>query len=241
MTFGGHLHEGRESDRHNLRGLPAAAEEQIIERDILLSSNTGCRLHIQHLSSAGSVELVRKAKASGMNLTCEVTPHHLAFDDRALETLDTNLKMYPPVRGPEDRAALVAALRDGTIDAVATDHAPHSPEEKDVPFPEAPRGVVGLETAAPVAYEALEGDLEAFFDRMSSAPAGIAGLAGHGRPVTPGESANLVLWSPNQSWVATGFESKSSNSPFLGKMLRGRVVATVHEGDLVYREGTVNA
>jgi len=240
MTGDGHMHDGEVSARHGLGGLPAQAEEVIVERDIELSNRTRCRLHLQHLSSAGSIELVRKAKAAGSNVTAEVTPHHLGLDDTDLHNLNPNLKMYPPLRTPRDRAALIEALRDGVIDAVATDHAPHTQGEKDVPFQDAPRGVIGLETAAPVAFEALSNDVDAFFERMSVAPARIGGFERHGRAVQPGEPANLVVWSPDTRWVPTTFQSKSSNSPFLGKELTGRVMATIHEGALVYEGEGIN-
>ena len=240
MTSDGHMHDGEVSARHGLGGLPAQAEEVIVERDIELSNRTGCRLHLQHLSSAGSIELVRKAKSAGSNVTAEVTPHHLALDDTDLHVLDPNLKMYPPLRTPRDRAALVKALSDGVIDAVATDHAPHTRNEKDVPFEEAPRGLIGLETAAPVTFEALSKDIDALFERMSVAPARIGGFERHGRAVQPGEPANLVVWSPDTRWVPTTFRSKSTNSPFLGKELTGRVMATIHEGALVYEGEGIN-
>ncbi|HEU5113072.1 MAG TPA: amidohydrolase family protein, partial [Acidimicrobiia bacterium] len=152
--------------------------------------------------------------------------------------LDSNLKMYPPLRGPEDRAALRAALREGVIDAVATDHAPHAPAEKAVPFEEAPRGVIGLETAAAVAATHVLGDDQrAFFDRMSVAPARIAGLARQGRDVEPGSPANLVLFDPRRRWVPGSFVSKSQNSPFAGVELTGRVLATIYEGRISYEGG----
>ncbi|MEX1287937.1 MAG: dihydroorotase, partial [Acidimicrobiia bacterium] len=147
LARGGHMHEGSVSARLGMRGLPAVAEEVVVARDLRLVELTGCRYHVQHVSTAGTVRLVAAAKAAGLPVTAEVAPHHLAFDHGLVEAMDGVAKMYPPLRTPDDRAALAEALVDGTIDAVATDHAPHSANEKDVPFEEAPRGVIGLETA----------------------------------------------------------------------------------------------
>ncbi len=234
LSRGGHLNEGTAAASHGIGGIPAVAEEVVVARDLALAADTGARLHIQHVSTSGSVDLIRHAKESGLAVTCEVTPHHLGLDDSALEGLDPNFKMYPPLRAPFDREALAGALEDGTVDAVATDHAPHSRPEKDVPFEEAPRGVIGLETAASVSWAALKGDVDLFFDRLSAAPARIMGLEGHGQPVEPGSPANLVLFDPGRSWQPRSFRSKSSNSPFLGTTLTGRVLATIHNGSLVY-------
>ena len=157
------------------------------------------------------------------------------MDELSLQALDPNLKMYPPLRGVEDRAALAQALRDGTIDAVATDHAPHTAAEKDVPFEEAPRGVIGLETAAAVVTtHALGDDPGVFFQRMSIAPARIAGLARHGHPIQPGSPANLVLFHPARRWAPRTFASRSSNSPFVGAELTGRVMMTIREGRITH-------
>jgi dihydroorotase len=234
----GHLHEGVVSTRLGITGLPALAEELVVARDLVLAATTGVRLHIQHVSTAGSVELLRRAREEGIDVTSEVTPHHLALDDRSAEGLDSNFKMYPPLRDSADREALVMALHDGIIDAVATDHAPHTLAEKGVPFEEAPRGVIGLETAAAVvATHALGDDQQRFFDRMSIAPARIAGLARHGRHVETGSPANLVLFDPVRRWVPRSFASRSSNSPFSGTEMTGRVLATIHEGKLTYEGG----
>lgn len=235
----GHLHEGEVASRLGIAGLPALAEELVVARDLLLAATTGTRLHIQHVSTSGSLDLIRQARAEGVEVTSEVTPHHLALEESAVEGLDTNFKMYPPLRGRDDRVALVEALRDGTIDVVATDHAPHTTAEKEVPFEEAPRGVIGLETAAAVvATNALGGDPRLFFERMSIAPAGIAGLSRHGRLVEKGSPANLVLFDPNLRWVPGGFASKSSNSPFAGIELTGRVLMTIREGKITYEGGS---
>jgi dihydroorotase len=208
----------------------------VIERDLDLIRETGANYHCQHVSSKMAVELIRDAKAEGLPITAEVTPHHLSFDVSAVESLNTNFKMYPPLRTPEDREALVSALSNGTIDVVATDHAPHGETEKAVPFPDAPRGVIGLETAASAAWEAL-GNETRLFQAMSIAPAHIMGLASHGQPVAPGTRANLVVFDPNARWVADGFASKSANSPYLGAEMKGRVMATIHDGEVVLRVG----
>ncbi len=230
LTEGGHLNEGAMSALHGVNGLPTVAETAIVARDLALAADTRASIHIQHVSTSGSVELVRDAKKRGVRVTAEVTPHHLALDEAALSSLDPVLKMYPPLRSGADRQAVGEALRDGVIDAVATDHAPHTEAEKAVPFEEAPRGVIGLETAAPIASDALAGDQVAFFDRLSIAPAGIAGLARHGNVVEPGSPANLMLFDATQSWRVNGFESRSGNSPFRGVEMKGKVLATIHEG-----------
>jgi dihydroorotase len=177
--------------------------------------------------------LIREAKENRINVTAEVTPHHLYFTEASLDSLDTNLKMYPPLRAESDRSALIEALREGTIDAVATDHAPHSESEKNVPFVEAPRGVVGLETAAAATWMTLE-DPKRFFEVMSVTPAAIAGMDDQGQWPAVGRPANLVVFDPVESWVPDVFSSRSANSPFIGENLRGRVLATVHAGQLTY-------
>jgi dihydroorotase len=216
-------------------GPPAESESQVIERDIAVAEETSGRLHVQHVSTRLGVELIAQAKDRRIPVTAEVTPHHLTLTVDSLETPDTNLKMYPPLREEADRLALVDGLREGVIDAVATDHAPHSKEEKAVGFGDAPRGVIGLETALPLALDALEGDLLLLFERMSVAPARIAGLGAQGRSVEPGAPASLVLIDPGVQWTPTRFASKSSNSPFIGRKLRGKVVLTVHGGKIAYQ------
>jgi dihydroorotase len=237
MTANGHMHEGSMSAQHGVIGLPGLGEDLIVARDIAIARETGARLHIQHVSTASSVDLIRQGRSMGVDVTAEVTPHHLALDDDSLDSLDTNLKMYPPLRGAGDRASLIAALREGLIEVVATDHAPHTAAEKSVPFEQAPRGVIGLETAAALVSVALGADQGAFFDRMSIAPARIAGLARHGVAVEPGAPANLVLFDPTQSWVPEKYASRSANSPFTGQKLVGKVLATIHEGRITYQGG----
>jgi dihydroorotase len=234
----GHMHEGVMASSLGIAGLPGLAEDVIVARDIAIAADTRSRLHVQHVSTANSVEMIRRAREQGVAVTAEVTPHHLALDESALHGLDTNFKMYPPLRGADDRAALREALREGVIDAVATDHAPHSAAEKAVPFEEAPRGVIGLETAAAVvASHALGDDQAAFFDRMSIGPARIAGLDRQGARVEPGAPANVVLFDPERRWAPGPFVSKSQNSPFAGMELTGRVLATIYEGRISYEGG----
>ncbi|MDX1447969.1 MAG: dihydroorotase [Acidimicrobiia bacterium] len=234
LARGGHMHEGSVSSRLGIRGLPAAAEEVVVARDLRLVEVTGCRYHVQHVSTAGTVELVAEAKRRGLPVTAEVTPHHLVFDHSSVASMDPVYKMYPPLRTEEDVAAVRDGLADGIIDCVATDHAPHSAHEKDVPFDEAPRGVIGLETAAAVVNQALGFDFEAFFDRMADAPRRILGQ--ERLRIEPGAQADIVVFSPTDTWTAGGFHSRSENSPWSGTELTGRVRATVAGGEVVYEE-----
>ena len=236
LTRGGHMHEGEVSRRLGVGGLPAAAEADVVERDLDLVRKTGARYHCQHVSSKMTVAVIRLAKREGLPVTAEVTPHHLSFTDEALASLDTNFKMYPPLRAESDRRALVDAIRDGTIDVVATDHAPHRTEEKETSFDTAPRGVIGLETAAAVVWETLR-DPDALFRVLSIAPARIASLSDHGQLVRVGSTANLVVFAPHEVWTADSFRSKSANSPYLGAKMTGRVKATIHQGRVTYRSG----
>lgn len=236
FTAAGHMHEGEVSRRLGVGGLPAQAETEVVKRDLSLVRGTGARYHCQHVSSMMTVTAIRSAKEEGLPVTAEVTPHHLSFTDEDLASLDTNFKMYPPLRSESDRQALVEALRDGTIDVVATDHAPHQQDEKGLAFTEAPRGVIGLETAAAVVWDTLR-DRDAFFRVLSTAPARIAGLSNQGRPVEVGNAANLVVFAPDETWKAAAFRSKSANSPFLGREMRGRVRATIHQGKITHETG----
>lgn len=236
LSADGHMHEGPVSNRLEVGGMPADAEMSIVARDLDLVTETGVAYHCQHISGAGTVDLIRQAKVRGLPVTAEVTPHHLSFDDNAVNGRDTGFKMYPPLRSRKDRDSVRAALLDGTIDVVASDHAPHSPDEKSVAFDEAPRGVIGLETAAAV-VNGVVSDPVLLFRVLSTNPAHIGGFDRHGRAVMPGEPANLVVFDPQSEWVPGEFASKSSNSPYIGRTLRGRVAATIHEGDLSYRHG----
>ncbi|HET7236460.1 MAG TPA: dihydroorotase [Actinomycetota bacterium] len=242
LAEGGQMHEGLHSYSLGLAGQPREAEEVIVARDLAVARLTGGRLHLCHLSSAGSIELVRRAKAEGIRVTAEVTPHHLVFSEEDLLSYDTNFKVNPPLRAPEDREALRAALADGTIDVVATDHAPHAVEEKEAEFDQAPTGMIGLETAlaAVLTYLVEPGTmpLARAIEAMSTMPARIVGAGDHGGPIEPGRPANLVAFDPASEWtVEPPFASRSRNSAFLGRRLHGRVVHTVHAGELVVADG----
>ena len=242
LVEGGHMHEGMRSASLGLAGRPAEAEEIIVARDLALARATGCRLHLCHLSSARAVELVRRAKAEGVRVTAEVTPHHLTFTDEDLATYDANLKMNPPLRTAEDRAALLEGLVDGTIDVIATDHAPHAVEEKESEFDAAPPGTIGLETALPAVIAEVvapgHASLARAIEAMSTAPARILGAADHGGPLEPGRPANLVVFDPDAERVVEApFSSKARNSAFLGRRVRGSVVYTVLRGALVVAAG----
>ena len=229
------MHEGERSAALGLRGVPAEAEELMAARDISLSRLTGCRLHLLHISTEGTVELVRRAKADGVQVTAEATPHHFSLTDGALETYDPNAKVNPPLRSEVDRAAVVAGLADGTIDAIATDHAPHALEEKDQEFEFAPPGLVGLETALALGITNLvePGHLTwtQLIERMSTRPAELLCLEGQGR-LTEGGPANLVVFDPGAEWVVEPgrFNSMSRNTPFGGVTLKGRVLHTFFRG-----------
>jgi dihydroorotase len=243
LTQGWQMHEGHYSALLGLAGYPAEGEEVVVHRDLALARLTGGRLHLTHLSSGGSVDLVRTAKAAGVRVTADVTPHHLVLTDAALTGYDTNLKVNPPVRTPAHRDALRHGLATGVIDAVATDHAPHAPEDKEQEFDQAPPGTTGLETALAVLLsELVEPGLLSLPDlvrRLSSEPARILGLPDHGGPVVPGRPANLTVFDPAAGWVVGEARrySTSSNSAFAGRRLRGRVVHTLLRGGFTVREG----
>jgi dihydroorotase len=241
----GVMHEGTVSARLGLAGIPSVSESTLIARDTALARYEGGRIHIQHLSARESVETIAEAKARGVergNISCEVSPHHLLLtDDALLEALDTRRKMNPPLRSEADRQALIAGLRDGTIDCIATDHAPHAREEKEVPFEQAPMGTTGLETSFAAIYTdlVLPGTLPLALvvDRLSS------GAALMDLPVpriAVGEPANLCLFDLEAEWEVgeAGYESRSENSCFAGRRLKGRNLVTVAAGSVVYRERT---
>jgi dihydroorotase len=238
LSRGGHMHEGDVSAELGLGGYPSVAESVMVGRDLALARYEGTPLHILHLSARESVEALSRAQAEGVEATGEVTPHHLCLTDEAVRRLDPNVKMNPPLRGEDDRKALVEALRDGTIGAVATDHAPHARHEKEVPFEAAPFGVTGLETAFAVLYTRLVRPgllgLSTLLERMSAGPARVYGLD---RPrIAAGAPANLVLldleavWRPDEP----GFRSKSANSWLLGQTLAGKVKLTIAAGRTAY-------
>jgi dihydroorotase len=236
LTENAQMNEGELSGRLGLTGWPAVAEEAVIARDCLLAAHVGSRLHVCHVSTAGSVELIRQAKASGWNVTAEVTPHHLLLTDELATSYDPVYKVNPPLRTSADTDALRAGLADGTIDAVATDHAPHPLEDKDCEWAAAAFGMLGLETALSVVQETMvdPGLLTwaEVADRMSYAPARIGRVAEHGRPIEDGSPANLVLYDPSVRRVveASDSVSLSRNTPYAGVELPGRVVATFLRG-----------
>jgi dihydroorotase len=243
LTAGAQMHEGDRSARLGLAGWPAAAEEAIIARDVLLAGHVGARLHVCHVSTAGSVELLRWAKGRGVQVTAEVTPHHLLLTDAAAESYDPVFKVNPPLRTAEDVAALRAGLADGTIDAVATDHAPHAVEDKESEWAQARPGMLGLEQALSVVVETMVEsgllDWQGVADRMSVRPAAIGRLAQHGRPLAPGEPANLLLLDPAARATVdpAALASRSRNSPYAGRELPGRVVATFLGGTPTVLDG----
>jgi dihydroorotase len=234
LTEGAQMHEGVESARLGLPGWPAVAEEAIIARDVLLAEHVGARLHICHVSTAGSVEILRWAKARGIRVTAEVTPHHLLLTDSKAVGYDPVFKVNPPLRTAEDVAALRAALVEGVIDAVATDHAPHAVQDKECEWGYARPGMLGLETALSIVVETLLDELgwDGIAERMSRAPARIAGLADHGLDPVVGRPANLTLVDPEAHWVVepASLASRSRNTPYAGMKLPVRVVATFLHG-----------
>ena len=244
---GGAMNSGPTAVRLGLGGLPAAAEELMIARDILLNSRIGARYHVQHISTAGAVDLVRRAKREtpAANVTAEVTPHHLLLTDEACATYDSNTKMNPPLRRAEDVAACIAGVVDGTIDCLATDHAPHTQEEKELEFEKAPFGIVGLETALALYARALvePGHLTwlKLIEKMTAAPARIMGWGGPRDKGTlaPGSPADLTLIDPHAAWTIdpAKFRSKSRNTPFAGWKVTARVRATLVDGRVVYENG----
>ncbi len=236
LTEGAQMNEGVASGRLGLTGWPAVAEEAVIARDCLLAAHVGSALHICHVSTAGSVEIIRWAKSKGWRVTAEVTPHHLLLTDELVASYDPVYKVNPPLRTPADVAALREALADGTIDCVATDHAPHPVEDKETEWAVAAHGMTGLETALRVVQEAMvdTGLLgwAQVADRMSARPAAIGRLAGQGQPLAPGSPANLVLYDPavRAAVDPATHASRSRNSPFAGMVLPGQVVATFLRG-----------
>ncbi|MCW2607969.1 MAG: pyrC [Frankiales bacterium] len=234
LTVGAQMNEGVVSSRLGLTGWPAVAEEAIIARDCLLAGHVGSRLHVCHVSTAGSVELVRWAKDRGVDVTAEVTPHHLVLTDDLAETYDATYKVNPPLRTAADVEALRAGLADGTVDVVATDHAPHALEDKEAEWGAAAMGMTGLETALAVVVGAMGDRLDwrGIADRMSEKPAAIGRLEGHGRPLAVGEPANVTVVDPGARWTVdpAAMASRSRNTPFAGRELPVRVVATFLRG-----------
>jgi dihydroorotase len=245
LTVGAQLHEGEVSARLGLAGWPAIAEEAIVARDALLAGHVRSRVHICHVSTAGSVFIVRLAKSEGLPITAEVTPHHLLLTDELAATFDPVYKVNPPLRTARDVEALREGLADATIDCVATDHAPHAVEDKETEWGAACPGVLGLQTALSVVIETMVRpgrlDWRGVAERMSAAPARIGSLPDQGRPIAVGEPANLVLVDPDARWTVApaALASRSRNTPFAGRRVPGRVIATFLRGRATVRDGAL--
>ncbi len=240
LAAGGHMHEGEWSSRLGIPGQPAEAESAMVARDLALVRLTGAPMHFLHLSTAQSIELIRAAKAGGLPVTAEAAPHHFTLTHEAVATFDPVFKVNPPLRAAHDVASVRAALADGTLDAIATDHAPHTADVKELPFDQAPPGMLGLETALALAIGELDLPIEAVVALLSWQPARIAGLeADHGGPVAAGATANLCVIDPTVVWEVdpATMASRSRNTPYLGRRLTGRVRHTVHRGTAVVVDG----
>jgi dihydroorotase len=239
LSAEGVMNEGTVSARLGLRGIPNEAEDIMVIRDILLARRSGGHVHLSHISTAGSVELIRWGKDRGIRVTAEACPHHLSLTDNEVEGYETNAKMSPPLRSAVDVAAVQEAVRDGTIDVIATDHAPHHYDEKEREFADAPNGIVGLETALGVALTSLVDagviDITTLVERMSCAPARVLGL--REGTLAPGAAADVTVFDPERWWVVepSHFVSKGRNTPYAGKELRGRAVYTIVGGEVVFR------
>ena len=238
LSAGGVMHEGRWSLILGLRGMPAAAEDVDVVRDCVLAKLTKARVHIAHVSTRGALDAVRRAKQDGLDVTCEVTPHHWTLTDEAVSEYDTNTKMSPPLRSREHIDAVLEAMKDGTIDAIATDHAPHHSDEKALEFDQAPFGIVGLETAVGLAFDLVQAgviDLERMVQMCSTNPARIFALTDRGSLKTNAH-ADITLLDPNLEWVfdVSRSKSKSRNTPFNGRRMVGAAVATIVGGRIVY-------
>jgi dihydroorotase len=237
------MNEGHRSAMLGLKGRPTVAEDIAVARDILLAEYADARLHVAHISSARSVELVREAKKRGVKVTAEVTPQHLTMTDECVELFDSSTKINPPLRDKTDCEALLAGLKDGTIDAIVTDHSPHAQEEKDKEYANAPSGFPGLETSVGIMLTDLyhEGklDLPLMISKMSYEPAKVFGL--EAGTLTVGKAADVTVIDPEQEWTvaAEKFYTKGSHSPFVGRKLKGKAVLTIVDGRIVMRDGQV--
>jgi dihydroorotase len=242
LSKGGQINEGRVSSELGLRGIPAVAEEAMVARDLLLTELTGCRLHIAHVSTASSISMIRAAKSRGVPVSAEVTPHHLLLSEDDMKPFDTVFKVNPPLRTPDDVSALREALKDGTIDAIATDHAPHAIEDKEREFDYAPFGVIGLESAFPVLFSGLVKHgvlpLDKLVALLTIGPARVLGLKPplYGGGLTEGARADLVLIDPDEEYSldAFSFASKGRNCPFHSWRVSGRVTCTLKNGKIVH-------
>jgi len=243
LAASGAMHEGAWSSRLGIPGRPAAAEDVIVARDLILAELTGARVHFLHVSTSGAVDLVRAAKARGLPVTAEAAPHHFTLTDECCATFDPIFKVHPPLRTDRDVEAIKRGLADGTIDAIATDHAPHPVEQKERPFEEAPAGMLGLETALALTLtELVDPGVLTLADALallSWRPAAIAGLAAHGQPVAPGAIANLCVVDPAVTWEVDPLRlaSKARNTPYAGRKLTGRVRHTILAGEPIVVDG----
>lgn len=240
MAAGGHMHEGEWSSRLGIPGQPAEAEELMVMRDLALARLTGARVHFQHLSTARSVSMVKAAKSTGLRVSCEATTHHFTLTHADCASYDPVFKVNPPLRTDADVEAVKAGLADGTIDAIATDHAPHTTETKEAAFDEAPPGMLGLETALALANTELDLDLREIFGLLSWRPAQLLGVTDlHGGPIEVGRVANLCIFDPTASWTVdpSTSVSRSRNNPYRGRQLTGRVRHTVCAGEPVVIDG----
>ena len=235
LASGGLMHEGEVSRKLGVPGIPAAAEDCGTAREIAAAASIGAPIHICHVSTKGSVALIRDAKARGVKVTAETCPHYLLLTDKALESKDADYRMNPPLRTEEDRLALIEGLQDGTLDAIATDHAPHTPQEK-ADFLKAPNGSIGMETSLAATLTALEGvlTLSQVIEKMSTNPARILGIPAGTLQV--GANADVVLFDPEKKWVVDPekLHGKSKNTPFKGMELKGKVALTIFRGRIVY-------
>lgn len=242
LTAGAQMHEGERSGLLGLVGWPAAAEVMVVARDLELARLTGGRLHLCHLSTVGAVELVRAAKASGIRVSAEAAPHHFTLTDESLVSFDSLYKVNPPLRSQDDVEAVRAGLADGTIDAIATDHAPHPAEDKEVELASAPPGMLGLETALALTLTELVAPgwltLSQAVERLSTGPARCRPVPGHGGPIAPGTLANLVVFDPEEEWTvdAGALASRSRNTPYGGRRVHGKVVHTLLRGRFTVRD-----
>ena len=239
LSASGVMNEGALSSRLGLTGIPAVSEEIMISRDLQLSGDTGVPIHLTHISTQKSLELIARAKAQGVRVTCDVTPHHLLLTEECISTYDTNMKMYPPLRTEADRRALLKGLEQGIIDCVATDHAPHARDEKNLDFDSAPFGVIGLQTLLPALMKIHFDyglDILGLLSAVTCTPARILGI--DGGTLTPGSRADIVIVDPYRQWVFTEdcIRSKSKNSAFLGQSFTGKVLQTIVEGRTVFHE-----
>ncbi len=243
LSANGVMNEGFVSTKLGLRGSPKEAEDIMVSRDVILSAKTGARIHIQHVSSKNAIDIIRRAKSRGVNISAEATPHHMSFSDSEISDFNTNFKMNPPLRSEEDRLAILEGLEDGTIDCIASGHAPHTDYEKDVEFDYAPCGVIGLETALSVTlnqlYHSKRLNLVDTLSLLTHRPAELLNL--NKGTLDIGADADIILFNSDEEWIpqSSSFQSKSSNSPWIGRTLKGKVSKTFVSGKLVFENGRV--